>query len=147
MSLDGSAGIPLAETHRHRDLPPSWDGIDPARRWRTYRRELLLWQADTEVPPSRQAVKAFRQMTGQAKLQAESLTDTELISPQGLQLVVAHFDALYEGAMKVTAELDFDAALFSGSRQSGESFLAFAARRQLSLLGMNRERDVSCQTT
>eukprot|EP00971_Amphidinium_carterae_P149008 2954305-Amphidinium_carterae.1 len=70
-------------------------------------------------------------MSGQAKLLAASMTDRELISPQGFQLLIAHFDALYEGAMKVTVELDFDAALFSGSRQSGESFLAFVARKTI----------------
>eukprot|EP00971_Amphidinium_carterae_P252169 5006759-Amphidinium_carterae.1 len=131
MSLDGTAEIPLAEAYRHRDSPPAWDGIEPSRRWRAYRRELLLWQADTEVPPARQAVKAFRHMTGQAKLLAESVTDRELMAPNGIQILIAHFDQLYAGAMKVTAELDFDAALFTGHRQQSESFLAFAARKTI----------------
>eukprot|EP00971_Amphidinium_carterae_P153241 3037908-Amphidinium_carterae.1 len=143
MSLDGSAGVQSTEHYRHRDLPPLWDGVDPARRWRAFRRELLLWQADTEVPPGRQAVKAFRQMSGQAKLLAESITDRELISPQGLQLLIGHFDALYEGAMKVTAELDFDAALFTGYRQTGENFLAFVARKTIEFA--RYENGAQCQ--
>eukprot|EP00971_Amphidinium_carterae_P257471 5111116-Amphidinium_carterae.3 len=36
MSLDGSAGVQRVEQYRHRDLPPVWDGVDPARRWRVY---------------------------------------------------------------------------------------------------------------
>eukprot|EP00971_Amphidinium_carterae_P243232 4830122-Amphidinium_carterae.1 len=82
-------------------------------------------------------------MTGQAKLLAESITDQELISPQGLQLLIGHFDALYAGAMKVTAELDFDATLFSGSRQTGESFLAFVARKTIEFA--RYERGAHCQ--
>eukprot|EP00971_Amphidinium_carterae_P265111 5258903-Amphidinium_carterae.1 len=135
MSLDGTAEIPLADAYRHRDAPPAWDGVDPSRRWRAHRRELLLWQADTEVPPARQAVEASRHMTGQAKVLAESVTDRELMAPNGIQILIQHFDQLYTGAMKVTAELDFDAALtaalFTGHRQSSESFLAFAARKTI----------------
>eukprot|EP00971_Amphidinium_carterae_P271968 5397502-Amphidinium_carterae.2 len=45
--------------------------------------------------------------------------------------------------MKVTAELDFDAALFSGSRQSGESFLAFVARKTVEFA--RYEHGAQCQ--
>eukprot|EP00971_Amphidinium_carterae_P271422 5385974-Amphidinium_carterae.3 len=41
--------------------------------------------------------------------------------PQGLQLLIGHFDILRAGAMNVTAKLDFDAVFFSASGQTGKT--------------------------
>eukprot|EP00971_Amphidinium_carterae_P092777 1837222-Amphidinium_carterae.1 len=95
------------------------------------RRELVLWGQDTETPPSRQAVRVFRALQGVAKQLAEPITDRELMAPNGLAVLIQWFDDLYKGAMELTAEADFEQAVFNGYRVPDESFLAFLARKQL----------------
>ena len=48
------------------DPPPAWDGIDVAKRWKKFKRELLLWQWDTRLEKKRQGLKVWRRMTGKA---------------------------------------------------------------------------------
>eukprot|EP00971_Amphidinium_carterae_P234770 4658650-Amphidinium_carterae.5 len=94
MPLDGSAEIPLADLCRHYDAPPSWDGVDPSRRWRAYRRELLLWQADTEVQPARQAVKTFHTAEKEGRQLWQQEDNSEPWEPVGEPI-----EEVWEGAV------------------------------------------------
>eukprot|EP00971_Amphidinium_carterae_P311491 6190931-Amphidinium_carterae.1 len=77
------------------------------------RRELVLWGQDTETPPSRQAVRVFRALQGVAKQLAEPISDRELMASNGLAFLIQWFDDLYKGAMELTAEADFEQAVFN----------------------------------
>eukprot|EP00971_Amphidinium_carterae_P348257 6490405-Amphidinium_carterae.1 len=133
MSLDASAAAAeySGGTWRSRDLPPVWDGVSPETRWRLVRREITMWAADTETPANRQGVRVWRQLQGRAKELAEPLSDSTLMSSGGLLAVLTHFDTLYHGALQLTAEVDFEQALFAGHRRHDESFLQFLSRKQL----------------
>ena len=50
----------------HGDPPPRWDGEDVAKRWKKYKRELLLWQNDTHLLRKRQGLKVWRRLSGKA---------------------------------------------------------------------------------
>eukprot|EP00971_Amphidinium_carterae_P347303 6489236-Amphidinium_carterae.1 len=131
MSLDASAAAVETGSWKSRDLPPIWDGVSPETRWRLVRREIKMWAADTDTPVNRQGVRVWRQLQGRAKELAESLPDATLMSSSGLSELLQHFDTLYHGALQLTAEVDFERALFAGHRQSDESFLQFISRKQL----------------
>eukprot|EP00971_Amphidinium_carterae_P323664 6432221-Amphidinium_carterae.1 len=131
MSLDALAAASENASWKSRDQPPIWNGEDPARRWRSMRREMVLWGQDTDTLPSRQAVRVFRALQGVAKQLAEPISDRDLMSPNGLTLLIQWFDDLYRGAMELTAEVDFEQAVFNGFRTADESFLTYRARKQL----------------
>eukprot|EP00971_Amphidinium_carterae_P341895 6480958-Amphidinium_carterae.1 len=130
MSLDGS-GEQAGHGPHHgggRDPPPAWTGENPGQ-WRQVRRDVLLWAADTDLPPIKRGVRFFRQLGGRARLLADGLEDTRLMSTDGLQYVINHFDVIYKDTLEVEKELEGERALFQGQKTSEENFVAYIHRR------------------
>ena len=42
-----------------RDPPPVWDGEDPSHRWRTMRRDIVLWDDGSDLPARKRGVRLF----------------------------------------------------------------------------------------
>ena len=66
------------------DSPPSWGGENVAKRWKKYKRELLLWRGDTKPAPRRQGLKVWRRLTGKAADLAEVILDTVIQDDDGV---------------------------------------------------------------
>ena len=47
----------MSQSGAGRDPPPTWDGEDPSRRWRTMRRDILLWDDDVDLLPRKRGVR------------------------------------------------------------------------------------------
>eukprot|EP00971_Amphidinium_carterae_P251151 4985261-Amphidinium_carterae.1 len=66
-----------------RDPPPAWDGEEPAKRWRNYRRDLKMWESSTDIGPLKRGSLVFRAFTGKARILAEGLEDRVIQAEDG----------------------------------------------------------------
>ena len=55
------------------DPPPTWNGENPEKEWRSMRRELTLWIEDSELRPAKQGVRLWRSLQGKAKVLAQNM--------------------------------------------------------------------------
>eukprot|EP00971_Amphidinium_carterae_P190064 3772849-Amphidinium_carterae.2 len=65
----------MNSTTTHKDQPPIRDGNEPELYWRAKKREIRLWQSDTDVARERQGIRPFRALQGKAKLMADVFPD------------------------------------------------------------------------
>eukprot|EP00971_Amphidinium_carterae_P122615 2427689-Amphidinium_carterae.2 len=112
-----------------KDVPPIWDGVDPEVYWRSKRREIRLWQEDSDLAKDRQGVRLFRALQGKAKVMADVLTDAQIRGPHGVEQIIAFFDQQYESHLRLQHEREFDELFFTGTRQNEETFAAYILRR------------------
>eukprot|EP00971_Amphidinium_carterae_P347991 6490260-Amphidinium_carterae.2 len=127
----GQAGRPAVGSRT--EPPPVWDGQDPANRWRVCRRAIKLWQEDCELEDHKKGVRLWRSLTGVAARLAEPITDEQLRSAQGVQVILDHFDSLYAGYTEQVKETLHDKALWTGQRESEENMLAFLNRKDVEI--------------
>ena len=59
--------------------PPEWDGNQPEKTWRDYRRMLKQWLSTTDVPMEKHGMLLWRALTGDAKLLISHFRDEELL--------------------------------------------------------------------
>ena len=69
--------------------PPEWDGSQPEKTWRDYRRMLKQWLSTTDVPLEKHGMLLWRALTGDAKLPVSHFRDEELLRWDAV-LVQAH---------------------------------------------------------
>ena len=63
-AADGLEPAPAGTTERNHgyDPPPSWDGVEPARRWLKIREDLQLWHDDTDLPARKHGTRLYRHL-------------------------------------------------------------------------------------
>ena len=113
---------------RDRDPPPSWDGSKPEASLRRYLKELDLWEAVTEIPKAKRAVKIYQALTGAAREAIESLTVDQLTAEDGAKqvrkLLVEAFSPYQETALPRAMET----AIFGQPRGHREPLPDFMVR-------------------
>ena len=106
--------------------PPEWDGSQPRKTWRDYRRMLKQWLSTTDVPIEKHGMLLWRALTGDAKLLISHFRDDELLRWDAGQRM---FDVLVQ-AHKHICEFedqdDFDNAFYKLHRERNQTLLQFA---------------------
>ena len=69
---------------RDRDPPPSFDGHSP-HLFKQYKKEVALWQWETEIPAAKHAVKMLRRLSGPARSAADEIPVELLKSEKGVK--------------------------------------------------------------
>ena len=59
--------------------PPEWDGNQPERTWRDYRRMMKQWLSTADVPMEKHGMLLWRALTDDAKLLISHFRDEELL--------------------------------------------------------------------
>eukprot|EP00971_Amphidinium_carterae_P325956 6456534-Amphidinium_carterae.1 len=113
-----------------KDVPPVWDGVEPELHWRAKKREIRLWQEDSDVARERQGVRLFRALQGKAKTMADVLPDDQIKGPLGVEQIIRFFDEQYASHIQLQHEREFEELFYTGARQSDETYAAFILRRQ-----------------
>ena len=104
------------------DPPPQWDGLDVARNWKKYKRELLLWRGDTRLAPRRQGLKVWRRMVGKAADIAELIPDSKIQDEDGVNHIIKHFEERYAEVIAATTDAELDDLIYQGVRASANTF-------------------------
>ena len=72
-------------------------------------------------------------LCGKAKLLADEIEDVDLKANDGFASIIAFFDGLYAGHIKLEVEKIMDNALYTGKKKDDETFIEYTARKQVEL--------------
>ena len=111
-----------SETKKYFDKspPPEWDGNQPEKTWRDYRRMLKQWLSEHHRCP------LWRALTGDAKLLISHFRDEELLRWDAGQRI---FDILVQAHKHISEfedQDDFDNAFYKLHRERNQTLLQFA---------------------
>ena len=109
-----------------KDPPPSWDGKNPEKTWREYRRSLRFWLANTDIPSKKHGVMLWKALTGDAKLLVDHLTDEDLARHDAASKISGLLEQAHRHISEHEDQDDFDKAVFGLHRERGQSLLQFA---------------------
>ena len=112
-----------------REPTPTWDGKDPEKTYRVYKKDLRIWAGSTDIPEAKQAGRVLRRLTGDARLACEDLTEEEILSDDGVDLVLKKLDEFYGPYLEQTMPRAFESAVL----------LAYTASAQTRLTQLKRE--------
>ena len=110
--------------------PPQWDGEDVARRWKKYKRKLLLWQENTRLPKERQGLRVWRRMTGKATDIAEHVPDTTIQAVDSVQKIIEHFEKEYRDILAGETDAGHDDLIYQGTRANTMTFVEYVENMQ-----------------
>ena len=110
--------------NQDKDLPPEWDGKDPAKNLRPYLKSLRFWKQGTVVPLRRLGAKLYQSLPlGSLHRSAvELIPEEQLMSERCYDLVVGAIEACYESYLKLDLELMTEDVIFPVQRQRNMSF-------------------------
>lgn len=107
--------------------PPGWPGWAHFRHWK---RALVRWDSNTDVPVWRRAEKVLRQFTWDFQVHFDHLREDQLNGPDYLNQIVAILDVLAGERVSSEKRRTIRAALYEGGRKSEESLAQYALRRE-----------------
>ena len=121
---------------RDRDPPPTWDGLKPEATLKRYLKELDLWEAVTEIPKVKRAVKVYQALTGTAKEAVETLGVAELTADDGVKQVRKLLQEAFAPYQETALPRAMETALFGqprGHRESTPDFMVRFSQAQAQL--------------
>ena len=124
-----------------KDPPPAWDGKNPEKTWRPYRREFDHWLSSTDIPAGKHGILLWRALTGDAKLLINHLTDTELADPGIGKRIRSILEYSHRHISEFEDQDDFDNAVYGLHRERNQSLLQFANLAHSSFLKADSHGD------
>ena len=112
---------------RDRDPPPFFDGLRPEL-FKQYKRDLSLWQWESEVPKRKHAVKVLRQLTGSARAAADEVPLDKIQSEDGVQAILGKLEEHFMPHLEAAMPKSFEKAVYGESRKSKESIQDYIIR-------------------
>lgn len=90
---DNGGGIARdREGYRDRDPPPTWDGLDPDSTFKTFEKNVRLWEHESDIPRNRRGAKLLRALTGTAQPATEDMdfeeTFEEITTEDGVRNIM-----------------------------------------------------------
>ena len=111
-----------------KDPPPAWDGKNPEKTWRPYRREFDHWLSSTNIPAGKHGILLWRALTGDAKLLINHLTDIELAYPGIGKRIRSILEYSHRHSSEFEDQDDFDNAVYGLHRKNPESLAVCESR-------------------
>ena len=120
MEPEGSAMATSSEAAagqgaRDRDPPPFFDGLRPEL-FKQYKRDLSLWQWESEVPKKKHAVKVLRQLSGSARAAADEVPLDKIQSEDGVRAILAKLEEHFMPHLEAAMPKAFEKAVYGESR-------------------------------
>ena len=106
---------PAAPTGRHVIDPPLplWDGKDPVRGWRQWKRTVFLWEADSDILEERRGT-----------------TDDPIRVSDGVRNITKFFDDHCAPDQNITDHEDFNRAVYGYEGSSTETYMAYFTKKR-----------------
>ena len=92
--------LPESKKYFDKSPHPEWDGSQPEKTWRDYRRMLKQWLSTTDVPIEKHGMLLWRALIGDAKLLISHFRDDELLRWDARERI-------FEGSCPETHEPNF----------------------------------------
>ena len=119
--------------------PPPYDGENPSETYQKWRRLYKLWVRTTDTPASKQGRRTLAVLSKTALTAVLTLPDEKLVGAQGPESIVKVLDDLYEPYADTRLARIFQKAVYGGSREKGESMMAYTGRKQAEFVDLGRE--------
>ena len=124
---------------RDRDPPPSRDGMRPEITYKIFREDLKIWVGSADIAKNRQGGKVLRRLTDDARLAMEDLTEEQILSESGVDLIIATLGEYYAPYLKQTMPRAFEAAVYQRTRDKSQSLLSYTATMTPKFADLKRE--------
>ena len=122
-----SSEAAIQQGARDRDPPPFFDGQRPEL-FKQYKRDLALWQWESEVPAKKHAVKVLRQLAGSARAAADEVPLEKIQSEDGVRAILGKLEEHFMPHLEAAMPKSFEKAVYGDSRKSKESIQDYIIR-------------------
>ncbi|CAK0899451.1 unnamed protein product, partial [Prorocentrum cordatum] len=141
---DDDGGEPTRVRSRvDRDPPPLFTEPTDDYMYRHFRRDLLIWQANTTIEEKKIGGVVLRNLRGQARLACEEIVDEALTGESAVELILQALDNAFQYLKEEEAPAALEKALYTCVRDpKKERFTTFVNRRRLEFIALERLRVV-----
>ena len=119
-AADGNEG-----SYKDREPPPSYDGESPETMFKSFQKQVGLWQFEMDVPRHKQGVKLLRALKGAAKQAVDDMEYEEVACEDGLRNVLNKLQDFFMPHLEVSLPRAFEDAVYGQSRGAKESFAEY----------------------
>ena len=134
-----SSGDPGGYVYRDRDPPPSWNGSTPEVSFKTWLRDLELWEATTDIPKEKRAIKLVQALTGPAREAVSSLTLAELQHADGYKTVMKVLNDNFKPYVETALPRAMEGVFYGQARGAKESIPDYLVRASHALAELKAE--------
>eukprot|EP00435_Cladocopium_sp_Y103_P019395 s2098_g4.t1 len=103
---------------RDREPPPTYDGQDPEGTFKTFEKNVRLWEWETDIPRRKQGAKLLRGLTGMAQLAVENMEFEEIATEDGVRNVMKRLKEFFLPHLEVSLPRAFENAVYGRPRQA-----------------------------
>lgn len=120
-SHDVASGEPAREGFRDRDPPPTYDGNDPEATFRTFEKNVRLWEHESDIPRSKRGTKLFRALSGTAQIATEQMEFDEIASEDGVRNIMTRLREFFSPHLEVSLPRAFENPRHRGGNPGPQS--------------------------
>eukprot|EP00435_Cladocopium_sp_Y103_P050345 s671_g15.t1 len=135
----GGQYVEGASALRDRDPPPAYDGENAEVTFRTFKKNVALWEYVTDIPKAKRGIKLLQSLSGTARIAVEEMEIDELAGEDGVRNVMRKLEDFYMPHLEVSLPRAFESAVYGSPRSSKESFAEFIARMEKAFVRLEKE--------
>ena len=124
---------------RDREPPPKYDGVNPEKTYKVWKKDLRLWIGSTDIPENKRGAKVMKAVSGVAKDALEDLDIEEILKPGGVEVIVNILDKAFAPYLEQTMPRAFERAVYNGHREKSQSLLTYTVAAQARFNELRRE--------
>ena len=115
---------------RDRDPPPTYDGVDPEGTFKTFEKNVRLWEFETDVPKRKQGAKLLRSLSGMAQLAVEDMEFEDIATEDGVRNILQKLREFFLPHLEVSLPWAFETAVYGKPSQASEGYAEYIARME-----------------
>ena len=110
--------------------PPSWDGSEPSLQFAVFKKNVRLWEFESELEERKRGVRLLRSLTGVARAAADSLEFEEITSAKGVANILECLERQFAPHLEVSLPRAFERAIYGNPRSHKESIQEYLIRSE-----------------
>lgn len=122
---------------RDKDPPPAFEG--DVSKFKSFVREVKIWQHETDVPKKKHGAKLLRVLGGPAKALCEEIELEELLSEKGLDAIMSKLKEYYQPHLESSLPRAFEKAVYGEPRKNKEGFNEYVLRQEAAFRALSAE--------
>ncbi len=126
-------------TYRDREPPPSYNGDEPELTFRTFEKNVRLWEYETDIPIAKRGVKLLRALSGAARLAVDEMAFEEIADDSGVRNIMRRLQEHFLPHLEVSLPRAFEAAVYGPPRPAKEGFNEYLAKMDKAFIRLKKE--------
>jgi len=125
--------------YRDREPPPSYNGDEPELTFRTFEKNVRLWEYETDIPVAKRGVKLLRALSGAARLAVDEMAFEEIADESGVRNIMRRLQEHFLPHLEVSLPRAFEAAVYGPPRPAKEGFNEYLAKMDKAFIRLKKE--------